>query len=79
MPKGPRGEKRPADVVANAVHVMRVLTGQVDETPAQESISAKSGRLGGLKGGKARAALMTDKERTESASKAAKARWSKKR
>jgi hypothetical protein len=28
MPKGPRGEKRPADVIGNAVHVMRIATGQ---------------------------------------------------
>ena len=37
------------------------------------------GRLGGLKGGKARAAKMTQEERSESARKAAKARWDKKR
>lgn len=30
MPKGPAGRKRPADVVSNAVHVMRVLTGEAD-------------------------------------------------
>ena len=28
MPKGPKGEKRPADVIGNAVHVMRIATGQ---------------------------------------------------
>lgn len=33
------------------------------------------GRLGGLKGGKARAASMTAKERSQSALKAARARW----
>ncbi len=37
------------------------------------------GKLGGSKGGKARAAKMTPKERSESARKAAKARWNKKR
>ncbi len=37
------------------------------------------GRRGGLKGGKARAAKMTPEERSESARKAAKARWAKKR
>jgi len=26
MPKGPQGQKRPADVVGNAVHVMRIAT-----------------------------------------------------
>ncbi len=28
MPKGPRGEKRPADVIGNAVKVMRIATGE---------------------------------------------------
>jgi hypothetical protein len=37
------------------------------------------GRRGGLKGGKARAAKMTPEERSESARKAVKARWAKKR
>jgi hypothetical protein len=36
------------------------------------------GRLGGLKGGKARAKKLTSEQRAESARKAAKARWSKK-
>jgi hypothetical protein len=27
MPKGPQGQKRPADVIGNAVHVMRIATG----------------------------------------------------
>jgi hypothetical protein len=37
------------------------------------------GRLGGLKGGPARAARMTAEERSESARKAARARWAMKR
>jgi len=32
MPKGPQGQKRPADVIGNAVHVMRIATGQIEET-----------------------------------------------
>ncbi len=31
MPKGPRGEKRPADVIGNAVRVMRIATGEETE------------------------------------------------
>jgi hypothetical protein len=27
MPTGPKGEHRPADVIGNAVHVMKILTG----------------------------------------------------
>lgn len=31
MPKGPKGEKRPADVISNAVRVIRILTGEAEE------------------------------------------------
>ena len=31
MPTGPNGEKRPTDVIANAVHVMKVATGEIEE------------------------------------------------
>ena len=39
MPRGPKGEKRPADVIGNAVHVMRIATGEIEDTkrdPATE-------------------------------------------
>ena len=32
MPRGPKGEKRPRDVVGNAVHVMKILTGEIEES-----------------------------------------------
>jgi hypothetical protein len=32
MPRGPKREKRPADVIGDAVHVMRIATGEVVET-----------------------------------------------
>lgn len=28
MPKGPQGQKRPADVIGNAVRIMEIATGQ---------------------------------------------------
>jgi hypothetical protein len=31
MPLGPKGEKRPADVIGNAVKVMRIATGEIEE------------------------------------------------
>ena len=31
MPKGPQGQKRPADVIGNAVRVMDIATGQAEE------------------------------------------------
>ena len=32
MPKGPKGEKRPADVIGAAVKVMQIATGEIEET-----------------------------------------------
>jgi len=29
MPRGPKGERRPADVIGNAVKVMRIATGEI--------------------------------------------------
>jgi hypothetical protein len=75
MPKGPRGEKRPADVIGNAVHVMRIATGEVEDVtrdPAKEHM-----RRGGLAGGKARAVKLTARKRRAIAQKAAAARWKK--
>jgi hypothetical protein len=72
MPVGPKGQKRPADVTGNAVHVMRVLTGEAeDETPLQ------SASKGGKRGGKARAEALTPEQRSEIARIAASARWKK--
>jgi hypothetical protein len=42
---------------------------------ARKALARALGRLGGLKGGPARAAKLSKTERRESASKAAKARW----
>jgi hypothetical protein len=76
MPRGPRGEKRPADVVGNAVKVMRIATGE--ETEELETARAKSAAAElGARGEKARAAKMTSAERAEVAKKAAVARWRK--
>ena len=71
MPKGPKGEKRPADVIGNAVHVMRIATGQVDENLDRTKHARKGGRLGG----KARAVKLTPEQRSEIARAAAAARW----
>ncbi len=75
MPKGPRGERRPADVIGNAVHIMRIATGEVEDTKADPG--KEYARKGGLKGGKARAKALTSKQRSEIAKKAAAARWRK--
>jgi hypothetical protein len=73
MPRGPKGEKRPADVVGNAVHVMRIATGEIDENFGKAPKRANGGR----KGGKARAVALTPQKRSEIASAAAAARWKK--
>lgn len=77
MPRGPRGEKRPADVIGNAVHVMRVLTGEIEDTiPTPESEGKDPAAVAlGRKGGKARAESMSAKRRKEIAKKAAAKRW----
>ena len=75
MPRGPKGEKRPADVVGNAVHVMRIATGEVEEAKVEHKKATELHRLGGLRGGKARAEKLNAKERAEIAKKAALARW----
>jgi hypothetical protein len=75
MPKGPRGERRPADVIGNAVHVMRIATGEIEDTVSTPDPAKEYMRKGGLKGGKARAAKLTKKKRAEIAKKAARARW----
>jgi hypothetical protein len=75
MPKGPRGEKRPADVIGNAVHVMRIATGEVEDT--QRPLETEANRKGGLKGGRARAKALSARKRAEIAKLAAEARWKK--
>jgi len=75
MPTGPKGERRPADVIGNAVKVMRIATGEIEDTerdPAKELH-----RKGGLKGGKARAVSLSSEKRREIARKAAAAQWKK--
>ena len=52
---------------------------QQSEGSGKNPLAVALGRLGGLKGGKARAEKLTKAERSESASKAAKARWAAKR
>ncbi len=77
MPRGPKGERRPRDVIGNAVHVMRLATGNITEdipTPESEGKDPAAVALG-RKGGKARAAVLGKRRRAEIARKAAKKRW----
>lgn len=76
MPKGPKGEKRPADVVSNAVKVMRIATGEEPDDREAEATRSAAAQLGS-KGGKARAVAMSPEKRAEIAKKAAASRWKK--
>ena len=71
MPRGPKGEKRPADVIGAAVMVAKIATGEIEEKPIIDSAAAALGR----KGGAARAKALTKKRRAEIAKKAAQRRW----
>ena len=74
MPKGPKGQKRPADVVGNAVRVMQIATGEIEEEIDDDGKNKAAVELG-PKGGKARAEKLTKKRRSEIARAAAKKRW----
>ncbi len=68
MPKGPKGEKRPADVIGAAVKVMQIATGEIEEDiddDGKNKAAVELGRKGGLKGGKARWANLTPEQRSE--------------
>jgi len=79
-----RHKKKEHDFAVTAFRVVQKSTGQIEPEPKQaesELVEGKNphavalGRLGGLKGGKARATKLTPEQRKEIAQKAAKARW----
>ena len=69
MPKAPRGETRPADLIGAAVMVGRIATAEVGDT-GDDPTKARHSR-GGKKGRAARAAALTPEQRSEIAKKAA--------
>jgi hypothetical protein len=71
MPRGPQGQKRPADVIGCAVMVAKIATGEIEEDGNATSGRVRSGRAGAV----ARAARTTPSQRKEIAKKAAAARW----
>ena len=77
-------KKKSADVNVTAFEILHAATGEPAETishkgkPTKKNPAAVAlGRLGGLKGGKARSEMLSKKRKSEIAKKAAKARWSK--
>lgn len=74
MPTGPKGQKRPADVIGNAVKIAQIATGEVEDEIVDDGKDPAAKALG-AKGGKARAAKMSPERRAEIARKAAQKRW----
>jgi hypothetical protein len=73
--------KRPRDTNQLAKSIVDLATGETKELIIEDTRNPAAvalGRLGGLKGGKARAKALTAKERSDIAKRAAKARWKKK-
>ncbi len=80
MPKRSRKPKNIRDLNVLAAHIVEQATGEpIPKNISQESTKNPAavalGRLGGLKGGKARASKLTPEQRKEIAQKAAQARW----
>lgn len=79
-------KKKTSDVNTTAFQILQSVTGQPNEThtkkksaqPEKNPAAVALGRLGGLKGGKARAEKLSTKKRSEIAKKAAKTRWKSK-
>ncbi|MBR0866297.1 RNA-binding protein [Bradyrhizobium diazoefficiens] len=71
MPKGPKGEKRHADTVQNAMLIGRIATGEVEDAPSKAPNRAKGGNIGG----KARSDALSSEQRAAIAKKAAQKRW----
>lgn len=65
----------PSGMVENTIPVWDELVVPSSEDDGKDPLAAEFGRRGGLKGGRARADNMTAEERTESARRAAAARW----
>lgn len=74
-----RSGKRPRDPNQLGKLIVDLATGEATEPNpdnGKDPAAVALGRKGGLKGGKARAAKMSAKERSDAAKKAAQARWS---
>ena len=80
MAKQSKKKKRPTDLNLLAASIVEDATNDnpTDEPSTKNPNAVALGRLGGLKGGPARAKKLTKKQRREIAQKAAKARWAQK-
>jgi hypothetical protein len=78
MPKGPKGQKRPADVIGKAVKAIRIATGEQQQTLGADDGKDPAAKSLGARGGRARAKALSPRQRAEIAQVAARARWNKK-
>lgn len=79
MPNRSSKPKRPRDPSQLAKVIVDIATGEVEEenlNAGKDPAAVSLGRKGGLKGGKARAKMLTAEQRQTIAKRAAKARWS---
>ena len=76
MPTGPKGEKRPADVIGRAIKVAKIATGEIEDKQPDDGKNKAAVELG-RKGGRARAESMSPERRQEIARLAAIKRWGK--
>jgi hypothetical protein len=77
VPKGPQGQKRPADTVSNAIRVAKILTGEIEEDTGADDGKDKAAQSMGRRGGAARRDKLSPECRAEIARKAAAKRWGK--
>ncbi len=75
MPKGPKGQKRPADVIGNAIKVARLATGEDQQDMPKATGKDPNAAALGKKGGVARAKALSARKRSEIAKQAAAKRW----
>ena len=73
MPKGPNGQKRPADAIGLAVMIGKIATGEIEDERETPIDVTEGKRRGGL----ARSRNLTQQERTKIAKIGAKSRWGK--
>ena len=76
MPTGPKGEKRPADAIGNAIKIAQIATGEIKDEIKDDGKDPAAKALG-AKGGKKRAANLSPERRKEIAKKAAEKRWNR--
>ena len=72
MPRGPKGERRPANVIGNAILVAKIATGEEQDTPQSPTRIERA-----RKGAAGRATKLSDEQRADIARVAAQARWKK--